>query len=51
VRAYIERLLPGVLDGTVNPGRVFDRTLPIDEAAAGYAEMDDRSALKVMLRP
>ncbi len=51
VRAYIERLLPGVLDGTVNPGRVFDRTLPIDEAAAGYAEMDERKALKVMLRP
>ncbi len=51
VRAYIERLLPGVLDGSVQPGRVFDRTLDLDEAPAGYVAMDDRSALKVMLRP
>jgi threonine dehydrogenase-like Zn-dependent dehydrogenase len=51
VRAYIDRLLPGVLDGTVNPGRVFDRTLPLDDAADGYAQMDGRTALKVMLRP
>ncbi len=51
VRAYIDDLLPGVLDGTVDPGAVFDRELPLGEAADGYRLMDDRAALKVMLRP
>ncbi|EAP98272.1 putative dehydrogenase [Janibacter sp. HTCC2649] len=51
VRAYIEQLLPAVLDGTVNPGRVFDRTVSLDDTAAGYAAMDAREALKVMVRP
>lgn len=51
VRSYIELLLPAVLDGTVNPGRVFDVTMSLDEAAAGYVAMDERAALKVMLAP
>lgn len=51
VRAYIDRLLPGILDGTVPAGRVFDVELPLDEAATGYELMDRREALKVMLRP
>ncbi|MBM6405878.1 alcohol dehydrogenase catalytic domain-containing protein [Phycicoccus sp. CSK15P-2] len=51
VRAYIEQLLPGVLDGSVDPGRVFDRTLSLEETPAGYAAMDGREAIKVMLRP
>lgn len=51
VRAYIGDLLPGVLDGSVHPGKVFDRTLPLDEAAEAYRLMDAREALKVMLRP
>jgi threonine dehydrogenase-like Zn-dependent dehydrogenase len=51
VRAYIERLLPGVLDGTVDAGAVFDRTLPLDDAAEAYRLMDDREALKVLLTP
>lgn len=34
-----------------DPGRVFDRGLPLGEAAEGYAAMDDRTALKVMLTP
>lgn len=51
VRAYIDRLLPGVLDGSVDPGAVFDVTLPLEQAADGYRLMDDRAALKVMLRP
>lgn len=51
VRAYIDDLLPGVLDGTVDPGAVFDRELSLGEAADGYRLMDDRAALKVMLRP
>ncbi|GAA1680992.1 zinc-dependent alcohol dehydrogenase family protein [Glycomyces endophyticus] len=49
-RAYIEPLLPGVLDGTVNPGKVFDRTIGIDQTPEGYRAMDDREALKVMIR-
>ena len=51
VRAYIDRLLPGILAGTVDPGRVFDVELPLEQAAEGYALMDRREALKVMLRP
>ena len=43
VRAYIEQLLPAVLDGTVNPGRVFDRTVALDDTPKGYAAMDDRT--------
>jgi len=51
VRAYIERLLPGVLDGTVRPGRVFDRAGDLDAIPEAYAAMDAREALKVMVRP
>jgi threonine dehydrogenase-like Zn-dependent dehydrogenase len=51
VRAYIEQLLPAVLDGTVDPGRVFDRTIGIDDVPDGYKAMDNREALKVMLKP
>lgn len=51
VRAYIAELLPGVLAGDVHPGRVFDRVLPLEQAAEAYRLMDRREALKVMLRP
>jgi threonine dehydrogenase-like Zn-dependent dehydrogenase len=51
VRAYIEELLPGVLDGTVNPGRVFDRTVGLDDVPGAYKAMDAREALKVMVTP
>jgi threonine dehydrogenase-like Zn-dependent dehydrogenase len=51
VRAYVERLLPGILDGDVEPGRVFDRTVGLDDIPEGYAAMDSREALKVMVRP
>ncbi|MGY5764917.1 alcohol dehydrogenase catalytic domain-containing protein [Brachybacterium sp. DNPG3] len=51
VRAYLEAAIPQVLDGTIDPGRVFDRTVTIDEVPAGYAAMDARTALKVMVRP
>lgn len=51
VRAYIEQLLPAVLDGTVEPGKVFDRTVSLEQTQKGYAAMDDREALKVMVRP
>jgi Threonine dehydrogenase and related Zn-dependent dehydrogenases len=51
VRAYIEQVMPQVLDGTINPGRVFDRELPLDDIAEGYRLMDSREALKVLIRP
>jgi len=51
VRAYIEELLPAILDGDIEPGRVFDRTVGLDEVSDGYRAMNDREALKVMIRP
>lgn len=51
VRAYIEAALPQVLDGTMDPGRVFDRELPLAEIAEAYRLMDSRQALKVLIRP
>ena len=51
VRAHIEQLLPAVLDGTFNPGKVFDRTVSIEDTPQGYAAMDAREALKVMIKP
>jgi threonine dehydrogenase-like Zn-dependent dehydrogenase len=50
-RAYIEELLPDVLDGKVEPGRVFDRTVRLEEVPDGYRAMADRKALKVLIRP
>ena len=51
VRAYLDTLLPLVLDGSLHPGVVFDRELPLAEAAQAYDLMDRREAIKVMLRP
>jgi threonine dehydrogenase-like Zn-dependent dehydrogenase len=50
-RAYIEQLLPDVLDGTIEPGKVFDRTVTLDDVPAGYRAMADREALKVLVTP
>jgi len=50
-RAYIERLLPDILDGVVEPGKVFDRTVSLDQVPDGYRAMADRTALKVLIRP
>ena len=50
-RAYIQTLMPGILAGQVNPGRVFDRELTLDQIPEGYQEMDSRQALKVLIRP
>ncbi|GAA1382678.1 alcohol dehydrogenase catalytic domain-containing protein [Pseudonocardia kongjuensis] len=50
-RAYIEELLPDVLDGTVRPGRVFDRTVGLDGVPDGYRAMNEREALKVLIAP
>ncbi|WP_188280681.1 alcohol dehydrogenase catalytic domain-containing protein [Streptomyces sp. CBMA29] len=51
VRAYIEELLPGVLDGTVDPGRVFDQTVSLEDVPEGYRAMDERTALKSLVIP
>jgi len=51
VRAYIEELLPDVLDGRIEPGRVFDRVGPLDEVPNGYRAMNEREAIKVMVKP
>jgi threonine dehydrogenase-like Zn-dependent dehydrogenase len=50
-RAYIDVLLPDVLEGRIEPGRVFDRTVGLDDIAEGYRAMDAREALKVLVRP
>jgi threonine dehydrogenase-like Zn-dependent dehydrogenase len=50
-RRYMSELLPLVLDGTIDPGRVFDLTLPLENVAEAYAAMDERRAIKVMLQP
>jgi threonine dehydrogenase-like Zn-dependent dehydrogenase len=50
-RSYIEELLPEVLDGRIEPGRVFDRTVDLADTPDGYRAMDERTALKVLVRP
>ncbi|HEX3791863.1 MAG TPA: zinc-dependent alcohol dehydrogenase family protein [Pseudonocardiaceae bacterium] len=50
-RQYIEQLLPDVLDGSIEPGRVFDRTVELGDVAKGYQEMNDREVLKVLITP
>jgi threonine dehydrogenase-like Zn-dependent dehydrogenase len=49
VRAYIEELLPDVLDGSIEPGRVFDRVTDLDGVPDGYRAMNDRQSIKVMI--
>lgn len=49
VRAYIEAALPQVLEGRIEPGKVFDRTVGLSDVAEGYRLMDSREALKVLV--
>lgn len=49
-RAYIDTLLPDVLEGRIEPGRVFDRTVDLADVPEGYRAMDERDALKVIVR-
>jgi threonine dehydrogenase-like Zn-dependent dehydrogenase len=51
VRRYLPELIRLVQDGTINPGKVFDLELPLDQAAEGYRAMDERRAIKTLLRP
>jgi threonine dehydrogenase-like Zn-dependent dehydrogenase len=51
VRAYIEKLLPDVLEGRIEPGRVFDRVVDLDGVPDGYRAMNDRESIKVLVTP
>jgi threonine dehydrogenase-like Zn-dependent dehydrogenase len=51
VRAYLEELLPDVLEGKIQPGRVFDQVVGLDGVPDGYRAMNDRKAIKVMVKP
>ena len=51
VRGYLPKLIELVLDGTIDPGQVFDLTLPLEQVAEGYRAMDERRAIKALLRP
>jgi threonine dehydrogenase-like Zn-dependent dehydrogenase len=48
-RAYIEELLPDVLEGRIEPGRVFDRVTDLDGVPDGYRAMNSRESIKVMV--
>ena len=50
VRAYLPDLIPAVLDGRIEPGRVFDLDTSLDDVAEAYAAMDERRAIKALLR-
>jgi threonine dehydrogenase-like Zn-dependent dehydrogenase len=51
VRRYLPQLLALVVEGRINPGRVFDLTLPLEQVADAYRAMDERRAVKVLLQP
>jgi threonine dehydrogenase-like Zn-dependent dehydrogenase len=51
VRRYLPQLIKLVLEGRINPGKVFDQVLPLDQVAVGYRAMDERRAIKTLLRP
>jgi threonine dehydrogenase-like Zn-dependent dehydrogenase len=51
VRRFLPELLELIWNREIDPGKVFDVHLPLDEAAAGYQAMDQRDAIKVLLRP
>jgi threonine dehydrogenase-like Zn-dependent dehydrogenase len=51
VRHYLPDLIDRVLSGRINPGKVFDLTLPLEQVAEGYKAMDERRAIKALLKP
>ena len=51
VRRYLPTLIDLVWNRKIDPGKVFDLTLPLDQAAEGYRAMDERRAIKALLRP
>jgi len=51
VRRFLPELINLVWNGKINPGKVFDLTLPLDQVAEGYRAMDERRAIKALLQP
>jgi len=51
VRRYLPQLIDLIWNRTIDPGKVFDLTLPLDQVAEGYRAMDERRAIKTLLRP
>ena len=51
VRRYLPQLIDLVSAGKINPGKVFDLVLPLDQVAEGYRAMDERRAIKTLLQP
>lgn len=51
VRNYLPKLIDAVCNGKMNPGKVFDLTLPLDQVLEGYRAMDERRTIKTLLRP
>jgi threonine dehydrogenase-like Zn-dependent dehydrogenase len=51
VRRYLPELIDLVLSARINPGKVFDLTLPLEQVAEGYKAMDERHAIKALLTP
>lgn len=51
VHEYMGELLPDILSGKIAPGKVFDMELPLDDIVQGYQAMDERRAIKVLIRP
>jgi threonine dehydrogenase-like Zn-dependent dehydrogenase len=51
VRRYLPELIDSVFEGKINPGKVFDLSLPLEEVADAYRAMGERRAIKVLLRP
>ena len=51
VRRFLPELIDLIVSRQIDPGRVFDLTLPLDQAADGYGAMDERRAVKTLLRP
>ena len=51
VRRYLPELIDLIWDGKIDPGRVFDLTLPLEQVAEGYRAMDERRAIKALLLP
>jgi threonine dehydrogenase-like Zn-dependent dehydrogenase len=51
VRTYLPDLLADVLAGAIDPSPIFTESIPLTEVAAGYAAMDARTQIKVLLRP
>ena len=51
VRAYIQELLPDVLEGRIEPGHVLDRVIALEDVPDGYRAMNDRESIKVMVKP